>query len=429
MKLLPTFIIVMLFLGCNKNNEITTGPDPHTNTPNILLIIADDIGKDAINGFSKGAIKPLTPNIDVLRNNGLSFTNFWVYPTCSPTRSSVITGKYGYRTGVKWAGDQLNANETILQKYIRDETNNAYTSALVGKWHLSGSDTGVNPESFGIDYYAGILRGDVDNYYNWQLSEDEISTNQREYTTTKFTDLAINWIQQQNKPWFMWLAYNAPHIPFHVPPTEMHNQGNLPTYSNGLDLMPYYIAAIEAMDFQIGRLLENISDDERENTIIIFIGDNGTPVQVVQSPYSRFTAKGTLFQGGINSPMFISGKGVTRKGIDHNLITGTDLFATIAGIAGVPVQEIHDSKSFTTLFTSETPMREFQYSEMDNGNINSWTISNGQFKLIIDANGNDQMFNLENDPYEETDILGGVLSSEEINARTELESELITIRN
>ncbi|WP_296313775.1 sulfatase-like hydrolase/transferase, partial [Winogradskyella sp. UBA3174] len=171
------------------------------------------------------------------------------------------------------------------------QTNNKYASAIVGKWHLSGYNSAINPETFGIDYYAGLIRGAVDDYYQWQLSEDGATSQNTEYITEVFTDLSIDWINQQSKPWFMWLAYNAPHTPFHAPPSNMHSQGNLPTYNNGLDPIPYYIAAIEAMDFQIGRLLDDIPEDERNNTIIIFIGDNGTPNQVAQSPYSSATVK------------------------------------------------------------------------------------------------------------------------------------------
>jgi arylsulfatase A-like enzyme len=142
----------------------------------------------------------------------------------------------------------------------------------------------------------------------------------------------------------------------------MHTQGDLPAYTDGLNPMPYYMAAIEAMDNQIGRLLENIPAEDRENTLIIFIGDNGTPNQVAQSPYSSSTVKNTLYQGGINTPMFVSGQGVTRTGTDDNLINGTDLFATIAEITGSATTEIHDSKSFKSLLASSGPFRGFQYS-------------------------------------------------------------------
>lgn len=423
------FLMLAVMISCNNDDNISIPPNEISDAPNILLIIADDLGKDAINGFTEGSIKPNTPNIDAFRDNGLTFSNLWVNPTCTPTRASIITGKYGYRTGIKAVGDELSTSEQTLQQYISETTDDKYASAIIGKWHLSGSDATVNPESFGIDYYAGLIRGAVQDYYLWQLSENGSSSSQTDYITETFTDLAIDWVEEQSKPWFLWLAYNAPHTPFHVPPSEMHNQGDLPTYVDGLDPMPYYMAAIEAMDFQIGRLLDRMSAEERANTVIIFIGDNGTPIPVAQNPYSGSTVKGTLYQGGINTPMFISGQGVTRTGLDDNLINGTDLFATIAEIAGNSTTQIHDSNSFKTLLSSANSIRDFQYSEIVDNTKDEWAISNGDYKLIVKSNGEKQLYNLANDPYEGTNLLLETLSDEAQNAQSQLESELENIRN
>ena len=416
----------VLICSCFKEGNENTAT---TERPNILLIIADDLGKDAIKGYSEGSIKPNTPNIDAIRNEGITFNNLWVNPTCTPTRASIITGKYGYRTGVKWASDQLPSSEVTLQEYISDETNNSYASAIIGKWHLSGNNTSVSPESFGIDYYAGLFRGAVNDYYQWQLTEDGVGTLQTDYITESFTDLSVEWVSQQDKPWFLWLAYNAPHTPFHVPPANMHQQGDLPEYVDGLDPIPYYMAAIEAMDFQIGRLLDSMEEEERENTVIIFIGDNGTPVEAAQLPYSSNTVKGTLFQGGINVPMFVSGVDVTRVGVDDNLITSTDLFATISQIAGVSKSEINDSRSFESLLSQSSTLREFQYTEMDSGNLDDWAIRNSTYKLIISASGTEQLYNLFIDPYELNDLMTNTLSSAASDSRQELLEELLNIRN
>jgi len=139
MKQLLLLVSLLFLLGCN-DDERPTNPTPSDGSPNVLLIIADDLGKDALSGFEEGSIKPSTPNIDGFRTSGLSFSNFWSYPTCSPTRASILTGKYGYRTGVKWAGDELDLSETSLQKYIGDQSNDKYATAISGKWHLSGGD-------------------------------------------------------------------------------------------------------------------------------------------------------------------------------------------------------------------------------------------------------------------------------------------------
>lgn len=431
MKKLPLFLLLLLFWSCEKE-EMTTDETEmmaSTSVPNILLIIADDLGKDATSGFPEGSIKPNTPNLDQLQSEGLSFSNLWVNPTCSPTRAAMITGKYGYRTGVKWAADELSSSEKVLQQYINEQTNNTYATAVIGKWHLSGASSTANPESFGIDYYAGLLRGTAQDYFQWQLSEDGNGSSQTEYITKVFTDLSIDWINNQSKPWFLWLAYTAPHTPFHVPPSEMHSQGALPSYTDDLEPLPYYMAAIEAMDYQIGVLLEGVSEDELENTVIIFVGDNGTPIQVAQSPYARNTAKGSIYQGGVNVPMVIAGKDVGRIGMDDNLITGTDLFSTIAEIAGVSATSIHDSKSFKSLLSSPMTHRSYQYTELDNGTDDLWAISDGTFKLIVSTDGSEELYNIVNDPYEDTNLLNGTLSSNEVSAKAELEAELAVIRN
>jgi arylsulfatase B len=428
-----TFFFAVVLSSCSSDAfiEIPEVEIPSTtSSPNILFIIADDLGKDALKGFTEGSIKPNTPNIDAIRNNGLSFSNFWTYPTCTPTRSSIITGKYGYRTNVKSVGAILPESEIALQKHISDNTDNKYASAIVGKWHLSVANASFNPESYGIDYYSGLIRGAVNDYYSWPLTENGVSTTENTYATEKFTDLSIDWVNEQSKPWFLWLAYNAPHRPFHTPPSNMHNQGGLPTYVDGLDPIPYYMAAIEAMDFQIGKLLEAIPVDEKQNMIIIFIGDNGTPNQVAQRPYSSSRVKNTLYQGGINVPMFISGAAVTRLGKDNHLINSSDLFATIAEIAGTSTNEIHDSKSFKSLFTNNTSgIRAYQYSEINNGTTDVWAISNGEYKLIVDADENEEMYHLATDPYEVSDLTNGSLSTIEQNAKLTLEAELTNIRN
>ncbi|MFM1877096.1 MAG: hypothetical protein RL266_2833 [Bacteroidota bacterium] len=420
-----TICCFSILVGCKKDCP----DEPESTHPNILLIVADDLGKDAISGFTEGSIKPNTPNIDAIRTAGLSFSNFWVYPTCSPTRSSIITGKYGYRTGVKWAGDELASSEISLQQYIRNHTNNRYASAIVGKWHLSGDLTNVNPEDFGIDYYAGLIRGAVSDYYHWQFTEDGTTSPENTYTTEFFTDLSIDWINEQSKPWFLWLAYNAPHSPFHVPPSNLHGQGNLPEYESGMDGTPYYMAAVEAIDHEIGRLLENIPENELSNTVIIFIGDNGSPVQVAQLPYEGTKVKGTLYQGGINVPMFVSGVGVTRIDTDNNLVCSTDLFATIAELAGASITQYHDSESFRSLLSGSAIIRNFQYSEMNDGTNDAWAISNGAYKLMTNANGNQELYDLNADPYEQNDLLTGSLTQEQSNAKLALETELLNIRN
>ncbi|MFI1744026.1 sulfatase-like hydrolase/transferase [Thalassobellus sediminis] len=420
-------IIFLSILSCTKNNELEIDDSKLTESkaPNILLVIADDMGLDATPGYNIGSIKPNMPNLQSMINTGITFNNVWSNPTCTPTRATILTGKYGFRTNITAVGDILSTSEVSLQNYLDTNTNNAYSHAVIGKWHLSNNVT--HPIDMGIDYYAGLLGGGVQSYYNWNLTENGQTITSTEYSTTKFTDLAINWVNNQTQPWFLWLAYNAPHTPFHLPPNNLHDQGSLPTDQTSIDNnpLPYYIAAIEAMDTELGRLIASMSTTERDNTIIIFIGDNGTPNQVAQG-YNRRRVKGSIYQGGVNVPMVISGKNVTRTNqIENALINTTDLFATIADIAGSGTTEINDSKSFRSLFTNnEESIRNYAYAENDDISVRNLT-----HKYIYFDDGSEAFYNLNTDALEESNLLNSNLSNSDIAIKNELSSKLLEIRN
>jgi len=137
--------------------------------PNIIFIISDDQGKDSSPQYALSTDLPTTPNLTAIANSGVIFENAWVSPTCSPTRAALMTGKYGVRTNVAAPGDDLDANEIILHDYLKTESETSdYTSAMIGKWHLGGGQSG--PNDFGVDYFAGIINGGVSDYNNWSLN-------------------------------------------------------------------------------------------------------------------------------------------------------------------------------------------------------------------------------------------------------------------
>ncbi len=424
--------ISLLFFSCSSPllNDSDVDTTSTSTKPNILLIIADDMGLDATPNYSEGTVKPNMPILQGLMNSGITFENFWSYPVCSPTRASILTGKYGSKTGVLKVGDVISTSETSLQKYINEGTSNAYATAIIGKWHLSNSAT--DPITMGVDYYAGLLTGGVQSYTNWNLTENGLTANTTEYTTTKFTDLAIDWVDKQTKPWFLWLAYNAPHTPFHLAPTNLHSQGNLPTDASSIDAnpTPYFMSAIEAMDSEIGRFINIMTTEEKANTIIVFIGDNGSPNQVAQSPYSRTKAKNTIYQGGVNVPMVVSGFGVSRTGVRENaLISTTDLFSTIASMSGVSTFSRENSTSFYSLLKDENASsREYAYTEISNNGI-AYAIRNATYKLIKFNNGSEEFYNLITDAYENNNLIGSTLTTEASNAKAALEAEADRIRN
>ena len=427
-KALQVLVVSMILFACKT--EPTPEVDEISTSPNILLIIADDMGLDATPGFSEGSVKPYMPNLEALMNSGVSFHNFWSAPVCTPTRATILTGKYGVNTGILGVGDEITASETSLQKYIDNNASTDYNHAVIGKWHLSNSAS--SPTDMGVGYYAGILSGTVQSYTNWSLTENGNTSTNTEYSTTKLTDLAIDWLGAQSQPWFLWMAYNAPHTPFHLPPSDLHHQGDLASDNSSISAnpTPYYMAALEAMDTEMGRLLAAIPEEERSNTIVIFIGDNGTPNQVAQSPYGRQKAKGTLYQGGINVPMVVSGKGVTRAGTTETaLVNSTDLFATIANLTGIENTIINDSQSFVAMFSQANQEgRDVIYTESIEANSAGYAIRNSKFKLIVFANGNEEFYDLENDPYETENLLNRTLSSAEASVKTELKNKALEIR-
>lgn len=430
------FLSLYLVFSCSEDaiNEDDVANQEENDKPNIMLIIADDMGHDATPGFNVGSVKPNMPNLQSLMDAGIRFTNVWSYATCTPTRASILTGKYGFNSGVTAVGDELSTSEISLQSYLDTKTTSAYEHAVIGKWHLSNSIT--HPTDMGINHYSGSISGGVPSYWDWNLVENVITTASTEYNTSKFTDLAIDWVDNQTKPWFLWLAYNAPHTPFHLPDSSLHSQGTLPTDDTSItnNPLPYYMAMLEAMDTEFGRLLASMSQEEKDNTIFIFIGDNGTPNQVAQE-YNNRRVKGSIYQGGINVPMIIAGNGVSRKNqTEDALINTTDLFATIADIANASDTDINDSKSFISLLTdSDATIRDYVYAERENDNTGGmeYAIRNTTHKYIKFSDGTEALYNLIDNPLENPNLLSDnqlPLSSANNLIKEELVNKLTEIR-
>jgi arylsulfatase A-like enzyme len=372
---------------------------------NILLIIADDLGQDSSAQYSLSTDLPNTPTLNQLASEGIIFDNLWVNPVCSPTRATLITGKYGTKTNVLSPGDSIDLEEFILQEALKnDDLSQAYKTAIVGKWHLGGSAT--MPNDAGVDHFAGVLGGGVGDYFNWTININGQEQPRDVYTTTEFTNQAISWISEQQQPWFMWLAYNAPHTPFHLPPADLHNR-KLSGDEEDISRNPraYYLAAVEALDSELGRLLSSMSAEARENTTILFIGDNGTPGRAKHDSALINGSKGSVFEGGIRVPMIVSGAGVARVGARESaLVNGTDFYSTILSLSGKPSGNVHDSKSFYSLLAnegSEAP-REFIFSQSEN----AYTIRNEKYKLIRNSDLSHLLYDLISDPTEQNSLYG-----------------------
>ena len=399
-------------------------------SPNILLIIADDMGIDSTPGFQiQSENMPVTPTLNTLRQNGVAYSNCWAAPQCSPTRASIMSGKYGIKTGVMRPPLILDTSHTSLFTKIATQSPTDYSMALIGKWHIGGNDSNNynHPADSGVPYYEGVFTSQVDDYYNWTKVNNEGNTEQiEEYATTHFTNQAIGWVANQTKPWFLWLAHVAPHAPFQTPPEGTYT--TVPTNNRTT-----YLAMIESLDYETARLLESMDAETLENTVVIFIGDNGTP-GATNTYYPNGHAKSSIYEGGIRVPMIISGKSVERVNqVEEGLVHAADLHATILELAGVqlPGGDFNSLSIKPSLSFENQISREINYTDYETGGMNgvqSWVTRTNTYKLIQDANGNQEFYNIANDLKEENNLIN-TLTTEQEDVKIRLEEEASIIRN
>ena len=309
---------------------------------NILLIIADDYGVDSSSLYNTNgsAVLPPTPNIVSLAQQGVRFEQAYANPLCSPTRACIITGRYGFRTGVGTAIEGAGSATLSTSEYTLPEALSAsgtgYAMAQFGKWHLAlGANSPANVG--GWPYFAGSTGGALPDYTNWTKVVSGVTSNgYTNYATTDVVNDAIAWINARGtNHWFAWVAFNAPHTPLHKPPTNLApNYAGLSGTQMSINSNPalYFDAMVQAMDTEMGRLLAAVS---LTNTHVIFIGDNGTPPKSIQPPYPSNHAKATIYEGGTRVPWIVAGPAVTTPG-QTNLspVHVADLFSTILEMAG-----------------------------------------------------------------------------------------------
>lgn len=403
--------------------------------PNVLLLLIDDYGADSASVYpdlAGDAGEVSVPNIEALAENGLVFDNAWASPVCSPTRGTIVSGQYGHRTGVTTVGNVLpTSTVTLFDRLTSDSPD--YAQAFFGKYHLGGGSIDPRPggsfpgasgilqhvRDLGITTYKGILGGGLADYFNWTAYDiNGPSLAKSTYATTELTNYAIDYIHQHeatkpDKPWFIYQAFNSPHAanggnsPYQVPPAELHSVdlssvGNPPvgTYATNI---PVYQANIQSLDTELGRLLKEV---DLENTVVIFVGDNGTPPPVKDTNSGLRDSKGSVYEGGVRVPLIVAGKGVTRRGREEALVVTTDLYATILDLAGVPVSHVNNSYSFAPVLDDAAASngRTHSFSEVSSGpNNRRWAIKDSRYKLI-NNNRVWELYDLVADPLETTNL-------------------------
>lgn len=496
------FACLLLITGCSQEAPVTAVQEepapvaidtPRQQAPNFLLIIGDDMGKETMGCYGVGEAPANMPTLDSLCNEGVRFDSFWAQPVCSPTRATLLTGNYGFRTGIQnavWPNLEytlpypepgpgsnaeflpmnkidptfahlpehvrpnmvkalkdsrgLRSEEVTLAQLLKNSAAE-YATGAFGKWHLADwTNGGVDhPGIAGFDRFSGTLDGTLNSYFAWLHIVDGVETHESGYFTSRMIDDTLAWIGEQETPWFAWVALLAPHEPFHKPPVELlTTQASRDLDPRGdikANTRPYFLAQLESMDTEIKRLIDGLPADQRDNTYIIFLGDNGSPREATTSPYSFDTVKTTLYEGGVNVPLIVAGPGVAT-GVAEQLSNSTDLFATILELAGVPGAAVPetagvDSVSLAAYLDdpSAASARDYIYADRTSGMgpafRESFTVRNDRYKYVNNGEGNPELFyDLQADPYESTNLLEGDLSTEQAAQLEELKAEATEIR-
>ncbi len=407
---------------------------------NVLLIIADDLGIDSLAAFNDdGAAElPTTPTIDNIQSNGITFTRFYSYSTCSPTRSAILTGRYAFRTGVYSPNDNdLMANEFTLPDALIESGVISNRLAQIGKWHLGNAADSPNTLG-GWPHFSGALGGGLSSYTNWAKTVNGVTANNYAvYATTDNVNDAANWIDTQGtNSWFCWLAFNAPHTPLERPPNDLHDYDDI---RDGVfdRSRNHFEATVQAMDTEMERLLTHVDLSE---TTVIFMGDNGTTGMQVQSPFTTTHAKGSAYEGGIRVPLLICGAAVSN-GLENTVYDGhlhsVDLYATILDLFGVETRSVvpaeleYDTRSFAAALRGEAYIRDPAVIMVNNafGTSPARSIMEGDYKLIDFESGSPEFYNVSLDLPESVNLLSGTLSSVEQAAYESLTNKLVTYIN
>ncbi|MHC5068085.1 MAG: sulfatase-like hydrolase/transferase, partial [Planctomycetota bacterium] len=397
---------------------VTVTRAPH----HLLVIVADDIGREIFDFCSEstGKITAVTPRLSQLASDGVTFEQSWVMPACSPTRASLLSGQHPSTHEVRTASDRLSATTDNLARRLSEA---GYRSAAFGKWHLSAKNKPRHPNTFGFDHFDGYLGSGPQAYDDWSRVVNGVESTCQDYQTSQMSDAAITWLADaeasaSDQPWLVWMAYAAAHTPYHAPPAGTYTTP-LPAAPSNFD---YFIAMTESLDQQLGRVIDSLSDKQRRRCTIIVISDNGSPGPIAQQAYKQ-RAKGTLYQGGINTTWIINGRAVERSpGLSSELTSAVDLMPTLLDLAAVTAPADLPGHSLGPVLRGAASSRTALFSETyDNtSGTGSWVYLANGYKLHRHDVGDDELYHLASDPTEAVNLLADGISAAEAAIIAEL---------
>lgn len=409
------------FYGCTNHIEAP---------PNIVFILADDLGYSQIGCYGTNYYK--TPNIDNLASNGMRFANAYAAcAVCSPTRASIMTGKYPARlhltdflsgnkkdtyslTQPDWQ-KHLPLEEITFAEVLKDK---GYQTAIFGKWHLSKEKTPpgslpFNPDKQGFDESFVTYKPSGSMIQPWQEAENDA------HNVDTITSLSLDFIERNHdKPFFLFVSHNTIHDPLKEK-VETIQRYEVLKETAAPENHPIIAAMIERLDNSCGKIFEKLNDLELDdNTVVIFFADNGGKDKYAkQTPFRA--GKGWLYEGGIREPLIVKWKGkVTPGSISESLISSIDFLptflemaksnsipASIDGLSFLPTLLNPQLESHTELF--------WHYPHYHNGSgmVPAGAVRSGNFKLIewyepklLNQDKTVELFDLEKDQWETIDI-------------------------
>ena len=383
--------------GAATDNAVKLPASGNRSAPNILVLVADDLGWGDV-AFHGGSIH--TPALDRFAREGVDIQRFYVCPVCSPTRAALLTGQMPRRLGIATVFGPHQSLPSGLSTLPGTFQSAGYQTFLVGKWHLGAQSP---PLQNGFDHFYGFLGAEVDYFkhtgrdgLDWQ--RDGQPVDEPGYSTFLFADEAIRLMEKRDtkRPFFLQVAFNAPHFPLGAPDEYLAKYRKLPGQQGT------YAAVVDAMDASIGRILEALDKQGlRDNTIVVFFSDNGADENGSNGPFR--SGKGRVFEGGIRTPCLLRWPGRIKAGAaSRQALAVQDLFPTLAAAAGVAVKDAAklDGKNLWEALRSGRMQ--------DHGTFviagTDFALFDGDWKLIETSDGKRSLYQLAKDPGEKNDL-------------------------